>query len=143
MRTSLFSGSSKAEIERLNFEIGQSRLAFTGAVGPTPRDAPAAAQPAYRFELVSTGVAHRSGRFAGSRFAGFLEARGIYAGDRLDVNEIGIRTSSGEALGRGSLQFAAGRSPGISLDMGVNGMSVQQAKQLWPWLAAGGARRAG
>ena len=137
----LSSGSSKAEIERLNFEIGQSRLAFTGAVGPTPRDAPAAAQPAYRFELVSTESLIAPEDSPEAALPASLKLAGSYAGDRLDVNEIGIRTSSGEALGRGSLQFAAGRSPGISLDMGVNGMSVQQAKQLWPWLAAGGARR--
>jgi hypothetical protein len=58
-----------------------------------------------------------------------------------DVSEIGARASSGEARGRGLVRLAEGKSPAISLDIGVEGMSVQQVKHLWPWIAASGARR--
>ena len=137
----LSAGSGKAEIERLDVEIGRSRLAFTGAVGPTPRRAPPDGSAAYRFELVSAESLIAPEDSPEAAMPASLRLAGTYAGDRLDVKEIGIRASSGDATGSASLQFAAGHTPGISLDIGVNGMSVQQVKQLWPWIAAGGARR--
>lgn len=75
---------------------------------------------------------------AALRFAGAISADAR----TFDVAEIGVRASSGEAKGRASLTLAdGGQSPALSLDVGVQGMSVQQVKQLWPWIAAGGARR--
>jgi len=139
---SLTSGTGKVEIERFNLDVGRSRYAFTGAVGPTPRDA-AASPPSYRFELVSDQSVIAPEESPEPAMPAALRLAGTVSSDgrQFDIAEIGVRASSGEAKGRASVRLADGQSPAFSLDVGVQGMSVQQVKQLWPWIAAGGARR--
>lgn len=141
MLASMTAGSGKVELERFNLAIGRSRYAFTGAFGPAPDNVAAAAS--YRFELVSDQSviapedSSEPAMPASLRLAGTISPDGTL----IDVSEIGARASSGEAKGRGSVRLAEGKSPAISLDVGVEGMSVQQVKHLWPWIAASGARR--
>ncbi len=134
-------GAAKIEIERFNVDVGRSRYAFTGAAGPTPRDG--TAQPAYRFELVSDQSviapedSPEPAMPASLRLAGTISADG----QRIEIPDIGVRASSGEAKGSAVVQLADGQAPAVALEIGVQGMSVQQVKQLWPWIAASGARR--
>jgi hypothetical protein len=138
---SMTAGTGKVEIERFNLDVGRSRYVFTGAAGPTPREA--AAQPAYRFELVSDESVIAPDDSPEPAMPVGLRAAGSISpdGQQVTIPEIGVRASSGEARGSATLRLAGGQAPAVSLDMSVQRMSVQHLKQLWPWIAAGGARR--
>jgi hypothetical protein len=103
----------------------------------------AASGPSYRFELVSDQSVIAPEDSSEPAMPASLRLGGTISpdGTLFDVSEIGARASSGEARGRGLVRLAEGKSPAISLDIGVEGMSVQQVKHLWPWIAASGARR--
>lgn len=138
----LTTGSGKVEIERLHAVTGRSQFDFQGAIGPAPRTD--STQPAsYRYELVSrkSTVAPSDSPEPGLEFAARISGNYDPATSRLSANELGIRTGSGELTGEASLEFAAGKAPGISLVLNVPSMSVGHLKQLWPWFAAGGPRR--
>ncbi|RIK86847.1 MAG: hypothetical protein DCC69_05985 [Hyphomicrobiales bacterium] len=136
------SGSGKVEIERLRVAAGRSEWAFHGAFGPTPRAAGDTEAPTYRYELVSDGSAvspegspEPTLRVA-ARVAGLLSADARL----LRADEIGVRSGQGEVSGRAAVRFEPGASPGLDLRIDVGEMPVGQAKQLWPWFAATGAR---
>lgn len=133
-------GEGKVEIERLNLRASQSLFRYTGAFGPAPAQGGA---PAYRFELVSNdSVIEPEGSTETPLQAG-IQLLGLYdpASRRIDLNDIRVRASSGEASGNATLVLADGKSPALRLDVNVANMDVGQVKQLWPWVAAGGARR--
>lgn len=133
-------GEGKIEIERADINVGRSRYLFTGAIAPMPDDE---AAPAYKFELVSNDSviapedSTEPAMLTSIRLAGSYDPKS----STLDVNDIRARASTGEAAGRAALVFTEGLSPAVSLNIKVAGMSVAQVKQLWPWVAAGSARR--
>ena len=131
------SDSPKLEIMPSSVRMGASSVEFTGAVAPDP------AKPEnYRFEVVSTrGELMPSG----SPEPPVLVSGQIRGGyDRtamtLDLQDIGLRTLSGELYGQGALTFSSSWSPRIVLGLRVPKMSVSHAKQIWPVNAAFAAR---
>ena len=112
-----------------------------GPIGPRPveGDAP----PAYRFELASDsstsapeGSSEPALDFA-ARVAGTYDP----AAKHLAVSSLALRTSSGEVLAEGSVDFVDGKPPGVALAVTLPQMSLSHVKQLWPFIAAGNARR--
>lgn len=136
------SGLNKLEISDFRVSTGQSAWRFHGALGAMPTELTELAEPAYRFELVSDG-SHLAPR--GSlepsidvlaRLAGTINADGR----RVSLDELAVRTTSGEARGRAAFNFETWNSPGLELELWVADLPVGQTKQLWPWFAAPGAR---
>lgn len=133
----LVGGSNKIEFEKLAVVSGRSNWNFHGAFGPAPE-----ASDGYRFELVSDGstIAPEGSPElplgAVARLAGHLERSGRV----LRVEEIGVRSGQGEVRGEMALRFEPGLVPGVALRIEAREMPVGQAKQLWPWFAAHGAR---
>lgn len=130
----------KIEIERAELLVGRSRFVGHGAVGPAPARV---GEPAhYRYEMVSDGSTLAPDRSTEPDLTVFSRIAGGYdPGTRkLTANEIALRTSSGQANGTAIVSFVEGLSPGVELALGVPGMSVSHAKQIWPWFAAHGAK---
>ncbi len=132
-------GEGKVEIERLNLQAGATQFRFTGAFAPIQAEA----KPGYRFELVSNDslIAPEQSTEASLRAA--IRLAGTYQPEtrKLDLAEIKLRASSGQIAGAAQLVLTPGTSPAMKLELAVQDMAVAQVKQLWPWLAAGGARR--
>ena len=138
-------GSGKLEIERLRVVSGRSTWNFHGAFGPAPRQeaAEGGAAPSYRFELVSDGstVAPQDSSEPTLRVLARVAGRLDADASRLDIDQIGVRSSQGEVSGRAAVHLARGRAPGFDVRIDVGDMPVGHAKQLWPWFAASSARR--
>lgn len=133
-------GEGKIEIERLNLNAGDSQFRYTGAVG---RAQDRVASPAYRFELVSNDSLIAPEASTEASLPAAIRLAGTYQPDsrQLDLSEIRVRASTGEAAGTARLILEPGMSPALKLDLALQHMAVAQVKQLWPWIAAGGARR--
>ena len=141
LAASITAGENKARIENLTIRQGRSNYVLFGPVGPRP--VAAGEPPAYRFELASdNSVSAPDGSTEPAlTFAARVAATYDPAARHLDVSSIGIRTSSGELLAEGFVDFVPGKPPGVTLAATVPEMSVSQLKQLWPFTAAGGGRR--
>lgn len=133
-------GEGKFEIERLDLRAGESEFRFTGAVGKLPDKA---GPPSYRFELVSNESLIAPEESTESTMPAAIRLAGTYQPEarQLDVRDIRVRASSGETTGTARFVMETGKSPAMRLDLNVHDMAVAQVKQLWPWMAAGGARR--
>lgn len=138
----LVTGTGKVEIKESRIVSGRSRFDFNGAVGPKPRSGPAEG-PAYRYEFVSNQAtlappdSPEPALDLGGRLAGTFDP----VSARLEIDELGVRTAGGEAFGKAAIDFVGGKAPGISLTLSVPAMPTSHVKQIWPWTAAGGARR--
>lgn len=132
----LSTSMQKLEIERLNLVTGRSRFAFSGAVMPS------STADAYKFELIGNDAVISPEDSTEPSVHASIKLAGTYAegSQRLDVSDLAVRASSGEVRGKASFQMASGRTPGISVEVGLAGMSVEQVKPLWPWIVAGEAR---
>lgn len=137
----LAAGSGKLELDRLNTTIGRSVFQMSGAVGPRP--AQQGQPPAYRFELVSPNSMLAPVDTNEPDMPLSLRLAGNYTPDdrRINVDSIGINSASGTASGHAAVELTDKGPPGIVLALDVAGMSVSHVKQLWPWFAAGPARR--
>jgi hypothetical protein len=133
-------GEGKVEIERANIVTGRSQFLFNGAIAPLAGGAEPAA---YKFELVTNDTVIAPEESSEEALPALIRVAGTYApGSRtLEVPELKVRASTGEASGNARFVFAPGQSPAMALDVKLAGMSVAQVKQLWPWMAAGSARR--
>lgn len=133
-------GEGKIEIEHANVAVGRSHFLFNGAIAPLPSDAN---PPAYKFELVSNQTVVAPEDSPEAAMPALMRLAGTYApaSTTLNLQDIRIRATTGEASGHAVFAFAKGKSPAVSLEVNVANMSVAQVKQLWPWLAAGSARR--
>ena len=141
LAASIDAGENKVRIENLEIRQGRSKYVLFGPIGPRPveGDAP----PAYRFELASDsstsapeGSSEPALDFA-ARVAGTYDP----AAKHLAVSSLALRTSSGEVLAEGSVDFVDGKPPGVALAVTLPQMSLSHVKQLWPFIAAGNARR--
>ncbi|HTV68355.1 MAG TPA: hypothetical protein VMF90_07445, partial [Rhizobiaceae bacterium] len=143
MLVSTTTGQAKAEIERLLFIDGNSSFDFNGAIGPRSGQS-AQAAPHYRIELVSDrSISSPSDSTEPAlEFVARIAGRFDPASTILSLPEIGIRTDGGgELLASAAIDFEPGKRPGITLSAQVPQMPVQYVKQLWPYIAAPGARR--
>lgn len=137
----LQAGTNKVELQKFQIGTGRSVLNFNGAVGPVPEGE--SLHPAYRFELVSDGsyLAPSDSPEATlpivARVAGSFDT----SASNLNVEQIGVRSGSGEVKGNASVQFVPEKNPAVSLRIDVADMPVWQVKQLWPWASAPSARR--
>lgn len=134
-------GEGKIEIERLVLHPGDSSFRFTGAVGRLQEQAGA---PAYRFELISNESLIAPEESTEATMPAAIRLAGAYTPStrQIDLADIRVRASSGEAVGSALFVLGGpGQSPAMKLDLGVRNMDVAQVKQLWPWMAAGNARR--
>lgn len=138
----LVTGTGKLEIKESSIVSGRSRFDLNGAVGPKPRSDPME-EPAYRYELVSNQatLAPPDSPEPALNLAGRLAGTFNPVSARLEVDEFGVRTAGGEVLGKAAVDFVSGKVPGISLALSVPEMPTSHVKQIWPWTAAGGARR--
>jgi len=136
-------GTGKIEVDKGRIDSGRNRVEFHGAMGPKPRPEGAAEPPSYRYEFVSDGstIAPADSQEPAvdilARLAGRYEAETR----KLFIDDFGVRTRGGELLGAATFEFVPGKSPGISMAVTVPEMPATHVKQLWPWIAARGARR--
>lgn len=142
LAAALVTGTGKLEIERARILSGRSQFEFHGAAGPQPRSDPDEA-PVYRYELVSDGstLAPQDSPEPALNFIARLNGSFDAAEGRLEIKDIGVRTNGGDALGSAAFDFERGKAPGVFLALTVPDMPAAHVKQLWPWMAAGGARR--
>ncbi|MGE0501804.1 MAG: DUF3971 domain-containing protein [Rhizobiaceae bacterium] len=140
LAATLVGGSGKLEIERLRVLSDRSQFQFHGAVGPRPESD---GDPGYRFELVSDGstVAPQDSPEPALPFVARVGGWYDTTGQRLVLEAFGVRTNGGELLGTGEFEFTGEGSPGIYIAASVPEMPVAHVKQLWPFMAAPGARR--
>lgn len=137
LRATLQDGAGKIEIDALEITSGRSNWRLHGAIGPAPE-----ADRGYRFELVSDGSTiapddvNEPAMAAVALITGHIETE--FGGFHAD--EIRIRTEQGEATASFSLLVEPNLVPGFALRVDTTGIPVAQAKQLWPWFAAHGAR---
>jgi hypothetical protein len=141
LRAYAATGAGKIEIEQLSLRSKESQWSFNGAVGPEPTR-PFGLDPRYRFELVSDRSAIA---VAGSAEPVDISARLGGTFDPLanvfEIADLGVRTRTGEVLGRARLDFVAGKTPGVRLALDVRDVELTQAKALWPVFAAPETRR--
>lgn len=137
---SLVSGTRKLEVNSGKIRTGRSTFDFNGAIGPIPAGQ---GDAAYRYEFVSD----RSISAPLDSDEPALEFVAKVAGEydprarRLTASNIGVRTANGEIIGNAITTFVEGMSPGLFLSISVPELPVAEAKQLWPFFAAPGARR--
>ncbi len=136
-------GSNKVEIDRLSFATGRSRIEATGAIGPQPRETTNGAKPVYRYEFVTQRalLAPLDSPDSPTEFSARMAGRFDEATRQLTADELSVRTGEGQMVGVASAEFVAGKTPGLSLALSAKDMPVAQAKQFWPWMAAGRARQ--
>jgi hypothetical protein len=141
--TSLVAGTDKLEFSQLNVVSGHSQFNFHGAIGPLPQPEQTAEGPAYRYEFISDGSVSAPEDSPEPPLPFYARIAGRYDVNarQLIASDIGVRTGPGELLGTGSMTFVEGKAPGVFLAVTVPSMPTQHVKQLWPWLAAPGARR--
>ncbi len=138
--TQLGEQSGKLEIAAGTLELGHSVFPFSGAVAPQKANA-ANANPTYKWEVVSNDAVLVPADTEEAR----LPLNGRLAGTfdpatySLAATDLGVRTNGGEVIGSANIVFAE-PSPAAFLALRVPRIPVSHAKQLWPWLAAPGAR---
>jgi hypothetical protein len=138
LRVGMNAGAPGFSILQSSIAAGSNRINFEGIVSPDPDD-----PEGYRFDLATRdshlapeGSVEEPLSFA-SRAIGSIEPRH----NRLSAERIDLRTDSGTVSAVGEATFVAGRAPGIKLALDVAEIPTVQAKQLWPWFAATGARK--
>jgi len=138
----LVTGTDRLEVGRLRASIGRTLLDFRGLIGPRPATQAVDDEPAYRFNLVSarSTFAPDGSPEPAARIAVRLTGAYLPESATVSADEILLKGQSGEALGAATLRFAPGKVPGMSVAFNVTDMPVSQAKQLWPWFSARGAR---
>ncbi|WP_404905969.1 MULTISPECIES: DUF3971 domain-containing protein [unclassified Paenochrobactrum] len=148
----LLHDTKKVEILSSNLQLGGVKLKFNGAFGPEDNNgalhetadnanAKNHNNNGYRFEIVTSEAvsAPEQSSEAPLSFAGRVAGRFDIQENRLEFNNLDVKTSDGSLYGQGSLSFGQG-SPGIIFLLRVPEMPVAQAKQLWPVDVADGAR---
>lgn len=144
MDATLAAGANKISIDRLLVTTGRSVFDFQGSIGPKPSSGKPGEEPAYRYDLVSDGstVAPVDSPEPAMKF--IARIAGVFGTEsrRLQADHIAVKSElQGEVLGNASVDFLAGKAPGVSLALNVHDMAVSHVKQLWPWFSAGNARR--
>ncbi|YBV97572.1 RNA-binding protein [Phyllobacteriaceae bacterium JZ32] len=132
-------GSGKIELQPSTLSLGGMEAQFNGAIGPEPKAA--AADPAYRFEIVTSSAvsAPKESTEPALPFAVRIAGRYLNTKDQIDFNELSVKTAGGELYGQGRMTFGNGTPETIFL-LRIPEMPVAHAKQLWPIDVADGAR---
>ncbi len=140
LQASVLPGYEKVEVENARVTSGASVIELNGAVGPAPEEA--GAEPEYRFEFVSNGSTLAQSDVPGDPIPFVSRVAGRFAAglDVLDVDEIALRTRSGEVSGHARVTREEGLSPGVMLALDASDIPVDEAVRLWPWFSARGAR---
>nr|WP_210317352.1 DUF3971 domain-containing protein [Oryzicola mucosus] len=139
----LASGTNKLEVDRLTISTGRSLFDFTGVVGPRPPTGEANDAPAYRFDMISRNSRSAPEDSPEAPIEFMARVAGAYDvnSSTLNADEIGVRSGdSSDLLGKASIQFVEGKTPGIVLALNAHQMPVAHVKQFWPWLSARAAR---
>lgn len=141
LAASISTDSPSVEVGSLRLATGRSSYDFNGAFGPKPATDGNEA-PVYRYELISneSTLAPIDSNEPALRFATRVAGTYDAAASLLKADQIGVRSSAGEAIGSATVEFLAGKAPGIALALGLRDMPVTQVKQLWPWFTARSAR---
>ncbi|MEZ5781781.1 MAG: DUF3971 domain-containing protein [Rhizobiaceae bacterium] len=142
LAATLLVGANKVEIDKATILTGRSRIVATGAVGPEPTDAARTRAPTYRYEFVTEQamLAPLDSPDAPTAFSARMAGRFDERTRILTADELAVRTGEGQMVGAASAEFARGKTPGLTLALSASDMPVAQAKQFWPWMAAGRAR---
>lgn len=137
-RIGLNQGDPGFSIMRSSLATGRSLVNFEGTVIPDEADS-----KAYRFDLAirNSHIAPLDSPEEPLPFVARLEGKAEPFDGRLTAGRIELRTDGGAVNASASLQFLADKAPGITLALDVEKIPTTQAKQLWPWFTAPGARR--
>lgn len=140
LQASVLPGYEKVEVDHARVTSGASVIEVNGAIGPVPEET--GADPEYRFEFVSDGSTLAQSDVPGAPMPFVSRVAGRFAADLdvLNVDEIALRTRSGEVSGQARLTREEGLSPGVMLALQAHGISIDEAVRLWPWFSARGAR---
>ncbi|PRD42045.1 RNA-binding protein [Phyllobacterium phragmitis] len=132
-------GSGKIELQPSTLSLGGMEAQFDGAIGPEPADA--SAEPGYRFEIVTSSAISAPQNSTEPALPFGVRIAGRYLADknRLDFNDLNVKTSGGELYGQGRMTFGNG-TPETIFVLRIPEMPVAHAKQLWPIDVADGAR---
>jgi hypothetical protein len=141
LEASITSGENKLRIERLEIIQGRSDYVLYGPVGPRPVEG--AEAPVYRFELASdSSVSAPSGSTEPALpFSAMISGTFDPTANRLELPSVDVRTASGGVAADLAVDFVAGKPPGVDLAVTMSQLAVSDLKQLWPFTAAGNARR--
>jgi hypothetical protein len=141
VEASIEAGAGLVDITRAKLATGNSTFEFRGKIGPRASEGERPAT--YRIEMISDrSVAapvdspEQAVEFV-ARAAGFFDP----STTELVFDDIGLRTSGGEMAASAAFDFEPDRKPGIMLSARIAQMPVAHVKQLWPYIAAPGARR--
>jgi len=132
-------GTEKAfSVSNSSIAVGSSRINLEGEVLPDAEN-----DGAYSFNLLlpqslvaPVDTAEQPLQFM-ARTSGSVDlAKMEIVADRID-----LRTPNGGASAWAAVTFSPGQAPGISFELDVEQIPTAEAKQLWPWFSAPGARR--
>ncbi|HEV7254491.1 MAG TPA: AsmA-like C-terminal region-containing protein [Mesorhizobium sp.] len=132
--------SDEAKVDRLALRVGNSTMRFSGALAP--RRAEAATMPAYGYELTldQASIAPTDSPEAPvaleGRVVGTFDPQAL----RLAARDVSLAAGQGRIAGSAALTVEQGHTPGVEVALDVAGLSVAEAKQLWPWFTARQAR---
>ena len=142
LSTTLEKGAGRLAVDRLAVTVGRSIFDFKGAIAPAEQTG-SGAGPAYRFEMVSADSQSAPDDSPEPPVQFIARIAGIYdvEASTLTADEIGVKSGpDSDLLGKGSVQFVAGKTPGIFLALNAHQVPVSHGKQFWPWFSAHGAR---
>lgn len=144
MDATLVAGANKLSVDRFLLKTGRSTFNFVGSIGPKPASGVVGEEPSYRYDVVSDGSTLAPAESPEPAMPFIARIAGTFdpASKRLVADTLAVKPrGQGEVLGTASMDFVDGKTPGIFLALNVHEMAVGHVKQLWPWIAAGNARR--
>lgn len=117
---------------------GRSIVNFEGMIVPEEND-----RQAYGFDLAmrDSSIAPLDSSEQPLQFNSHATGRIEPWDNQITAESIKLRTASGSASATGALTLLPRQSPGISLALDIQDIPTAEAKQLWPWFAAPGARK--
>ncbi|MET0598309.1 MAG: DUF3971 domain-containing protein [Mesorhizobium sp.] len=142
IKANLLRGKSQVVLDSLSVTTGKSRFDFSGTMGPEAGRADGT-PAAYRFDLsdAEARLAPEGSTEPPLSLAATISGTYEPLQRRLAADRLGIATAGGELSGTAAIEFADGKPPGMSVVLAISEMPVSHVKQLWPWFAAGGARK--
>lgn len=144
VEATLAAATNKLSVDRFLMKTGRSAFDFNGSIGPKPPSGVAGEKPAYRYDIVSNGSTLAPAESPEPAMPFIARVAGTYdpMSQKLMADTLAVKAGGeGEVLGTASVDFVEGKTPGIFLALNVHEMPVSDVKQLWPWIAAGNARR--
>lgn len=138
----LIGGTNKVEFSTIDIVAGHSRLLFSGALGPMPKNEAGTQPPFYRYEFVSNQslIASDDTNEPALPIAAKMSGRISNDWRRIFADHLDVITDQGEVVASGSLLFSGDETPALGLAVGLSRLPLGYVKTLWPWFASPRAR---